>query len=225
MIFREIQMDMPFVNTDISQEDIYSIYESTWKEKRRRFQLMSRCMTSMIERLMPSIKTENYWKLLIECVEKNPRLECLNMLGVCSVQIVFNFESFFEMDNYQKKKYVLDKIMETIDYLSIKGLNEFVAIKPICDEVVRRDYLNEWFWNKPIKNEDKSVQIKVLHEVDYVSIFMVFTTETLTKEVLLVRDIPDEWIYSKYLGKVEWKSKNVAKLIAKDGTVICGEFC
>jgi len=54
-----------------------------------------RCMTSMIERIMHPIITKDCWKILIECVENTPRNECINLLGVYSVQIIFDVNTFF----------------------------------------------------------------------------------------------------------------------------------
>jgi len=51
-----------------------------WKEKRRQFQLMTRCMTSMLERIIPRITTKDCWKILIECVEKPSGNDCINLL-------------------------------------------------------------------------------------------------------------------------------------------------
>ena len=70
MILKEIEMDLPYVR-DTNQEHLSAdaiklAYELNWKEKRRQFQLMTRCMTSMLERIIPRINTKDCWKILIE---------------------------------------------------------------------------------------------------------------------------------------------------------------
>ena len=226
MIFKEVQMDTPFDASGLSADESKEIYENTWKCKRRSFQLMTRCMTSMIERIMPTIKTENYWKLLIECVENNPRLECINMLGVCSVQVHFNIDYFFSIDNYEKKKYVIMKILETINHLCENGYSELDVLKSSCETIKKTDYVNEWFWKKPIIKKQKTVQIKILHEVEKVGIYMVFKDEMThaSEEILLAEDIPDEWVYNKYFGKLVWISDKKAELTTKEGQTLCGEL-
>ena len=225
MIFKEIQMDLPFVyNNSISDEESVELYQRTWKDKRRQFQLFCQCMTSMIERLMPKINTKNYWKILIECVAESPRDNCINLLGVISVQIVFDVELFYTLNNYEKKKYIISKVIETINYLSEKGFNEIAELKKICEDIINKDYINEWLWKKPVRYKNKSVQIKVLHDVDKVSIYMVFNDGNKKEEILLVEEVPDEWVYSRHLGKLEWVSENEARLIAKDGKIFIGKF-
>lgn len=226
MKLKEIQMDLPFIySDDISNEESVKLYQTTWKDKRREFQLFSRCMTSMIERLMPSINTKNYWKIIIECVEGIPKAEGIYMPEILFVQVLFDIDCFYKFDNYEKKKYIINKVLEAIDYLTSCGYLELDELKQTCDVIIKSDYVNEWLWKKPVRLKNKSVQIKVLHEVDKVSIYMIFKDEDkIVEEVLLVEDIPDEWVYSKYLGKLEWVSENKAQLTTKSGDVYFGEI-
>lgn len=122
MILKEIEMDLPYVR-DINQEHLSADaikldYELIWKEKRRQFQLMTRCMTSMLERIIPRITTKDCWKILIECVEKLSRNDCINLLGVYSVQVLFDINMFWEMNSLEKKKYVVNKIGEAIGIIA-----------------------------------------------------------------------------------------------------------
>lgn len=45
-------------------------FEKIWKWERRKFVLATRCMTSMIERYMKPIVTDECWKITIECMEE-----------------------------------------------------------------------------------------------------------------------------------------------------------
>lgn len=227
MILKEIQMDLPFVNNKCNDyNESKKLYENTWKLKRRQFQLMSRCMTSMIERLMPTVRTESYWKILIECVDESPRKEVINLLGVCSIQILFDSTKFFNINNFEKKQYIIETIIKAINYLCINNNIHLEEIRNVCDIIKGTNYTNEWFWKKPVKMAYKNVQIKILHEVDIVSIYMVFkdTKKGVIKEILIVQDVPDEWIYNKYLGKLEWISEDTAQLVTKDGNIICRRY-
>lgn len=223
MILKEIEMDLPYVR-DINQEqlssdDIKLDYELNWKEKRRQFQLMTRCMTSMIERIMPRITTKDCWKILIECVEKPSRNECINLLGVYSVQVLFDINMFWEMNSLEKKKYVVNKIREATSIISQYNFFDVKEIENACNKIVDLNYVNEWYWKKPVKSKQISVQVKVLHEVESANIYLVFrdSVGNAYKEKFLVADIPDERSYNKYLGKLEWISVGTARLSAKSG--------
>ena len=223
MILKEIEMDLPYVRDDnqehLSDDAIKLDYELNWKEKRRQIQLMTRCMTSMIERIIPRITTKDCWKILIECVEKPLRNEGINLLGVYSVQVFFDINKFLAMNSLEKKQYVVDKIREGISKLSQYNSFDVEEIQKACNKIVDSNYVNEWFWNKPVKSKKVSVQIKVLHEVENVSIYMVFkdSIKNVCEEKFLVEDIPDERVYSKYLGKLEWISVRTARLSTKNG--------
>ena len=218
MVFKEIQMDIPYINNN-SENNSIDDYEKTWKWKRRQFQLMTRCMTSMVERLIPSVKTKNYWKVLIECVYDNPKIGYTNMIGVCVIQIQFDIEGFFKMEDIEKKRYIIEKILYTTSLLSENGLTELEVIKDACKSIINNGYVNEWYWKKPVKKKDHSVQIKLVHDINDISIFMVFNNDECRVEKLLLKALPDEWDYGKYLGKLEWVTDDKAQLIGKNGEV------
>jgi hypothetical protein len=225
MILKEIEMDLPYVRdigqAHLSSEAIKMDYELNWKAKRRQFQLMTRCMTSMLERIVPRIITKDCWKILIECVEVPSRRDCINLLGVYSIQVHFDINMFWEMNNLEKKKYVVKKIGEAIGKIAQYNLFATEEIQKACSEIVDSHYVNEWYWDKPVKLKQMSVQVKILHEIERVNIYMVFkdSIKNTCKEKLLVSEIPDERAYSKYLGKLEWISVGIARLSTKNGEV------
>ena len=223
MLLKEIEMDLPYVRDldpeGLSADEIRSDYELNWKEKRRQFQLMTRCMTSMIERIIPRITTEDCWKILIECVQKPSRKDVLNLLGVYSVQVPFDINKFWEMNSSEKKKYVVARIREAVRLVAQSSSFEAEAIEKACKKVEEANYVNEWYWSQPVKCKQRSVQVKVLHEVEHVTISLVFkdSINNISKEKMLVSDIPDERVYNKYFGKLEWISDETAQLSTKSG--------
>ena len=133
--------------------------------------------------------------------------------------MLFDINMFWEMNSFEKKKYVVNKIREATRIIARSNFFDVEEIENACNKVVDSNYVNEWYWNKPVKSKQVSVQIKVLHEVENVNIYMVFkdSSKNVCKEKLLVSEIPDERAYSKYLGKLEWVSVATARLSAKSG--------
>lgn len=222
MLLREIEMDLPYVpdtNKEQTVEDTRRDYELNWKKKRRQFQLMTRCITSMIERIIPRITTKDCRKILIECMEKPSREGYINLLGVYAIQIPFDINLFWEMESLTKKKYVVNKIREALK--TIAGCISFSVeeIENACDKIEDSNYVNEWYWGKPKKNKKIAVRVKVSHEVESVSIYLVFEDliNKVYKEKFLLSDLPDEWVYTKYLGKLELISDVTARLTTKTG--------
>lgn len=224
MIFREINLDFPYERESgqelLSEDDLQLDYELNWKWKRRELQLMTRCMTSMIERIMPRITTKDCWKIIIECVQQPTSNKIRNMGGgVCHVQVPFEIDRFREMSSLEKKAHVINKVREALVIIAQNDDFDVTAIANACDEVVNLNYINEWYWKKPVKSKHLSVQVKVSHEVEKVNLYFVFkdSVKNVSKEVLVVSDLPDEWAYFKYFGKLEWVSDGTAKLTTKNG--------
>ena len=223
MILREIDMDLPYIRgidqEQLSENDIKEDYQLNWKWKRRQFQLTTRCMTAMIERIMPRITTKDCKKLLIECVYQPSRNSVINLSGLYCVQVPFEVDRFWEMGNLEKKIYIIRKIKEALMIISQNNCFDVAPIENACDEVINNGYLNEWYWKKPVKSKQLSAQIKIIHELESVRLYVVFKDllKNVQKEKFLVSALPDEFVYSQYLGKLEWISEEMVKLTTKSG--------
>ena len=229
MILKEIAMDLPYKKDEKRIKKIQEAsginyaeavkrdYDLNWNEKRNNINLITRCMTSMVERLMPRIKTEDFWKILIECTETVNDDRCIVLSGVCCFQIQFDYGYFYQLNDDGKKVYVIDKTIEAIDKLGKFGKIEEIHIREIkeaCYKVKELNYINKWFWGKKARNNDKIAQIKVSHAVDNVTLYMVFLNKKkeVLEEIPLVSTKPDEWAYAFYLGDLKWISDNSAEL-------------
>ncbi|MDE6761764.1 MAG: hypothetical protein K2J90_13985 [Lachnospiraceae bacterium] len=230
MLLREIELDLPYQkNNEAIQrlqdckrldymEAVKQDYEVNWKEMRRKFQLMTHCMTSMIERIMKPIHTKDCWKILIECVDGCIDVGYRNLLGVYTIQIAFNKQQFFLVSNLEKKKMVINVVLEAIKRFSDIVDFEVANIREACIEIKRRDYTNEWFWKKSCTEKKKKAQVKIIHDVDDVKIYIVFSEDNnLIQEKLLLCAEPDERSYSLFLGEISWISPNEIVLISKSG--------
>ena len=229
-LLREIELDLPYQkNNEAIQllqdckkldylEAVKQDYEVNWKEMRRKFQLMTRCMTSMLERIMKPIHTKDCWKILIECVDDCIDKGYRNLLGVYTIQIAFNKQQFFLASNLEKKKMVIDVISEAIKLFSDIADFEVTNIRDACAEIKRRNYINEWFWKKSCSEEKKKAVVKIVHDVDDVKIYIVFSEDNkFIQEKLLLCTEPDERSYSLFLGELYWISQNEIVLISKSG--------
>lgn len=194
----------------------------TWKNKRREFQLSTRCMTSMIERLLPRIETKDCWKIVIEFTNERPRAEIQNMLGVYVVQRYLDIDHYNLLSNYEKKKCIINNIEESIENINLVSEYNLSALKAVCDTIRALDYKNEWYGKQKCKNGSLCAQLKVEHEVEYVKVFIVFHNleDDSKKEVLIVKELPHEFLYAQYLGKLKWVNENTVRLVTKDGQVI-----
>lgn len=231
MKLKEIEMDLPYkenseyIRSILDRESINyeeamrRDYEVNWKGLRRKFQLMTRCMTSMIERIMRPTITSDCWKIIFECVDEPTDNDYKNLLGVYVVQIPFNITDFFMLTDYDKKRIIIDKILEGIDKLSKQVEFEVSNIEEACRQISDRNYSNDWIWKKKLKINDRIVQIKIKHEVSDASINMIFSSKenTILREIKLIETTPDERVYDMYLGKLEKISEKEVALVTKTG--------
>lgn len=227
----EIELDLPYQKNQIFideilkngileyQEATKQDYELNWKEKRRNFQLMTRCMTSMVERIMEPTVTEDCWKIIVECVEEQASKGYRNLLGVYVIQVEFDLNMFLTSDDYSKKKIVIDTIFKGIRKLSSCVSFELNNIVNACMQVTDHGYINEWLWGKQIRLKGKIARVKIKHEISNVDILISFTDRDnqCIKEELIISAIPDERVYAQYLGKLERVSEDVVALIDKSG--------
>lgn len=232
MKLKEIELDLPYQkdNEFIQQlqeskklecsEATRQDYEINWKEMRRDFQLMTRCMTSMIERLMKPINTKDCWKILIECVDECAEEGYRNLLGVYAIQIVFDWRQFFGASDFHKKEMVIDIVQEAMKRFSNSVDFEVDNINTACNEIIKRNYLNEWFWGKSCSMGEKNARIKIIHDINDVKIYVqISENNILSEEKLLVCTLPDERSYGLFLGELRWISKDEVALITKSGDV------
>lgn len=239
MKLKEIELDMPYKKSEerlqqiqekkevTRQEAIQIDYEINWKEKRRKFQLETRCMTAMIERIMEPVKTRNCWKLLFECYDENESEEdddIVNLLGVYAVRTKFSLEKFWGGDSYKKKEMIIEAILTKVGRIKNNVPFDLENISVACGQIISLGYVNEWVWGKPLKLNEKYVRIEMKHEVEEMNIYMVFfdAKDKILNKILLITAIPDEWNYYEYLGKLERISDNSVALVTKKGERLIG---
>ena len=230
MKLTEIAMDLPYQknekfisimqeNKTIEYQEVLKMdYELNWKEKRREFQLMTRCMTSMIGRIMSPIITKDCWKILIECVSDQEYEGYHNLLGVYTIQVETNLDVFYSAADYDKKKLIIDIILRGIQKLSNNVSFELSNLTSACVDIVNGGYINEWLWGK-MRLGKNVARIKVQHEISELNLFMSFFDQNnmSIKEELIISTIPDEWVYGKYLGQLIKISEDTVALIDKYG--------
>lgn len=229
MLLKEIELDLPYMEDKVFVEKIKQSeevtvqeakirdYNENWKEKRRNFQLCTRCMTSMIERICFPLKKQKYWKILIECVKEKKYNGCKNMLGVCTIQAEIDYPKFISLSEIDKKKEILHIIMDTIKEISELSAIVTVIQKAIL-EIEKNNYNNEWYWGKTAKYGNHKLKVKIKHKVNVVEIHMIiYSKDVEILDNVIVTCLPDERVYEKYLGEVGWESQNEAYLISKNG--------
>lgn len=232
MILGEFDLDLRYVENKENikelikwqncsySEAIKIDYNDSWKQKRRSFNLETRCITSMFERLLTRFKTDDCKKIIIECVDKLNNDNIINHLGVYITQIEFDYYNFIKKSNYEKKVESLELLIQGIQKVAIFkcwDINTFIEVE---DKIILLNYVNEWNFKKPVKSPNKKYTAEVFckHEIEKMEILLIVKdlNQNIIKYDSLTEE-PDEFAYAKHLGKIEWVDNNNICLYDKKG--------
>ncbi|WP_442601936.1 hypothetical protein [Paenibacillus sp. KN14-4R] len=233
MDLKEFDIDLPYLaeikrvqaimeeRGCLFQEATKIDYEMNWKGMRRTIRLETRCMTSMFERLFNKLKTEDCWKVLVECVSEIKEERILNFSGVCTVQVPFSYREFLESDDENKKIASLEILMEGIRIVALYKGWIIEPFERVYRSIKEQLYKNDWVWKKPLKSPDGKYIAEVLcqHNVKSMDIVLIVKAKdgTEVNRNKIISELPDEFAYAKHLGKLEWLSINEVALVSKKG--------
>jgi len=234
MNLRRFSLGLPYLEdesviADIMKEQNCSYNEATrmdfnatWREKGHVFLKETRCVSALFERFFGKMKTEASWKVLVECVEHIWDNRILNIGGVKSVQIEFDYDYFNQSSDYEKKRQTLELLMRGIRIVAPHEGWDIAQFESAYDGVIAADYNNEYVWKKPVRNADKTLMAEVFcrHGVQSLDAFIVIRdkkkNEIMRKQILSA--FPDELVFSNSFGELKWLSDHEVALVNRVGT-------
>lgn len=187
----------------------------------------TRCITSMIERFFEPIPNEKYWKILINVLKKEDSDFRENSSGgVLETYCVYDYETLFEMSDIEIKKITLELVEKTVLETMYNHNWNTESFEYACNQVRINDYQNKWVWKKKKNKLGIIAEIFINHDVKNVEIYMRIKSKSneLIKEELLIKDIPNEFVYVPYLGDIKWIDDHCVALMTKRGDLYKVEF-
>ncbi|MCZ8516022.1 hypothetical protein O9H85_27195 [Paenibacillus filicis] len=215
---KEFDLDIPYKSNQGSRDD----YEMNWKDKRLKFSNEVRCICSLYEQNFEKIRTDECWKVLVECVETvtDYRVRCYG--GVCHICIPLDINRYFSLENLEKKKIILSVLKQGIDRVVEEKKWDKAPFEHAYQNVISKGYINQWTWKKPKKSPDRkySAEVFCTHEIDEFSIWIIiknsYGVEVNRKKI--IREVPNEWDFAEHLGKLTWQNAREVALINKNDT-------
>lgn len=198
-------------------------YLNTWKEKRRIFNLETRNITAMYERLFGRLKTDDCKKIIVECVSEIAQEGIINYSGIYTIQIQFNHNEFIKKSNYEKKVESLELLYKGIE--KVVRLKEW-DIKPFLEikrKIIELNYVNVWKFKKPVERPNKQYIAEVLCEHDVNKMMISLIIKDTKNNIIIQKSLieePHEFAYAYHLGDIVWSSNNDVCLINKNGDAI-----
>jgi len=166
---------------------------------------------------MGRVETKNCKKLLIECIPNNEEVTIKILSNVFIVRIFLNYNEFINLPDLEKKKVTLNLIVKYINFLAINENINSSFVEDTYNEIEKANYINEWNAIKNVKSPNKlySSDLLLRHEIDEVIINIVIKDNNgkIVKKEILLTDLPDEYRYSKHLGKLIWLNNKQVQLI------------
>ncbi|MDP4147003.1 MAG: hypothetical protein Q8936_21435 [Bacillota bacterium] len=195
-------------------------YDKNYHHRDFEFRLQTRSIASFYVRCLKGYKNDKCSKINIECVPNIVR-EPNALFGIYSVQVAFNVDEFFKLDNLGKKKKTLELIKVAISQLIEKEGWDKEIFDEAYNRIVSENYVNKWAWKKQKNNPSRKYIAKVscehgIHSFD-ISIVIMDKNNNIIKEETVVREKPDEWMFGRYFGDLKWISNNEVVLVDKEG--------
>jgi len=196
-------------------------YNKNYKQRNFNFRLQTRNITAFYERCLKGYKNDKCSKINIECVKTDIR-EPGELDGIYTVQVIYNVDEFFKLDDLGKKKETLELIQVAMTQITEKEGWDKEVFDDAYSTVVSENYINEWVWKKQKNNPSRKYIAKVLCEHNIyscdISIIIVNKSNEVIKKEVIVTEKPDEWKFGNYFGDLKWISKDEVVLISKMGS-------
>lgn len=196
-------------------------YENYWKQKRNTFRLETRCITALYERFLGKFITNGCWKVLIECVESISNSHHRDLLGVFTIEILFNIDDYFNASDSDKKRIALEALKIGVDKIILELGWERERFDEAYYKIIENNFDNQWIWKRPIKSPDKRYIAEVFcrHGMYSFDISIIIKTHNGEKYKCerIITEKPDEFYFMEYLGRLKWISSNEVELKSKGG--------
>ena len=193
-------------------------YRQNWKDLRRAFAYESKCMTSMVERFFKPVVTKNCWKIIVECVDTISNPVIMNLLGVYTVQVLFDFSSYETLSPFEQKKMLLGALIKGARRVFLELSIPYSLIEDVVNEIEKNDYENSWEWKRK-KIQSTTYSIQVEHQLDKVDLFWKIEHKDKSIRQLIQSCPAHEMDYGAKLGKLETKG-NFLYLLDQQNEVV-----
>ena len=193
-------------------------YRQNWKDLRRAFVYESKCITSMVERFFKPVVTKDCWKIIVECVDTISNPAIMNLLGVYTVQVLFDFSSYKTLSPLDQKKMLLGALIKGARRVFLELSIPYSLIEDVVNEIEKNDYENSWEW-KMKKVQSTTYSIQVEHQLDKVDLFWKIEHKDKSIRQLIQSCPAHEMDYGAKLGRLESKG-NFLYLLDKQNEVV-----
>ncbi|MBM7661666.1 hypothetical protein JOC85_002469 [Bacillus mesophilus] len=229
-ILKEFELDLDYIEDNayisrLMRENGWEYYEATrfdyeknWKEKRMKLRDEMRCIASLYENFFKKTKFKNdkCWKITVQGVKEIYNSDIKTVGEVTEVQVIFDISSYFQLEEYEKKKLILEALKKGIDLVVEKEQWDKNLFDQPYQEIINIDYINNYVWQSKTSPSRKFIaEVFCEHKINTFDISLNIKTRSgeEIKSVKVISERPNEWSFVSHLGSLKWISKEEVALI------------
>lgn len=188
------------------------------------FFMQTKCVTNYFGRLNKKKISCGFYRLIIKCCKTPPDNNFVEMLGVCTVNVAFDYEAYLNLSINEKKACALCTLLEGLEIASSHFGWDMDVFYSISNQIVQNNYVNEWAWKKRLRNKDGGYYVEVIASVEWDAFRLFVKLNNSQKELLckkvVYKELPDDRLYLDIFGKVEWSSDTELTIYDKNKKII-----
>lgn len=193
-------------------------YEKNWKDKRVKLRDEMRCIAALYERFfnINRFKNDKCWKITVQAVDRIHNKDIKTTGGVTEVQVVFDIENYFMLEEYEKKRIILEALKTGIDLVVKKEGWDNKIFDQAYQDVINADYLNHYIWqSKSSPSRKYKAEVFCEHEISTFDISINIKNQKgeEIKSVKVISERPNERSFVSHLGSLKWISGDEVALI------------
>lgn len=186
----------------------------------RKFTLFNRSVCAHFERHFQSIDTENIYRVIVKLSEPDERENTTEeSSSVLKYYKSFDFNSFFELDENSKQKFLLDVLYQSLIELCDKHGWPKEPFIEAYNLVLKDEFINVYeFKKKNSRNRKLVAKLECNHNSTSFDCFLKVVDKS-GEEIcskLLFSEEPDEFIFNSLLGDVKWIDDETVAVLKKD---------
>lgn len=193
------------------------------RTEQRRFRHEVRSVCALVARHLPKTMNEKYWKVLVLCVSGEPKAEPIDQLGVAFVEIQRDVSGFFTLEKEEKQRWVLAALREGVAKVAASTDLDPGSFEEAFKEAERLNFENIWRWKAKTSTDRRlKAEIWIEHDLEECRLVGVITTKAGERlaSMTLATTAPDEFAFTRFLGKIRWEDDRRLVLEDKKGAVV-----
>ncbi len=195
------------------------------EQKRVQFRNEGMVINYIYQRYFDTFKTEKCKKIIVHCLDELTSENISKILGFYTVQVKINTEEYFKLDNFNRKKLLLEYLWEGINKIVDDEGWDITPFLNAYNSVKEANYINEYQLKKRYvysPNKKYKAMIIYRHDVDGfdMRVQVLDKKSNILYEEVFLKDMFNPFSTFNNLGSFHWLSNSKVELVKKNKDTI-----